>query len=118
MGKTNWNPFPAGQKPVTPAELEKVVPNPLKSEGPHSGMTEDKVELYTDEGGKPRWRRRSSNGQITNVPGESFASPWSALRSAVKLNKDVWADKFMDVRKRPFKRVESKLLDGHPRRMS
>lgn len=33
--KTNWNPFPAGQKPVTPAELEgtELVLQDLKSGG-------------------------------------------------------------------------------------
>jgi uncharacterized protein YegP (UPF0339 family) len=41
-----------------------------------------RCELYTDGGGKHRWRMVSSNGQTTASSGESFASASSARTAA------------------------------------
>ena len=41
-----------------------------------------RCELYTDAGGKYRWRLVSSNGQTTASSGESFSSAGSARTAA------------------------------------
>jgi uncharacterized protein YegP (UPF0339 family) len=41
-----------------------------------------RCELYTDAGGKHRWRLVSSNGQTTASSGESFSSAGSARTAA------------------------------------
>jgi uncharacterized protein YegP (UPF0339 family) len=41
-----------------------------------------RCELYTDTGGKHRWRMVSSNGQTTASSGEAFSSAGSARTAA------------------------------------
>jgi uncharacterized protein YegP (UPF0339 family) len=41
-----------------------------------------RCELYTDTGGKHRWRMVSSNGQTTASSGESFSSAGNARTAA------------------------------------
>lgn len=44
-------------------------------------------EIHQDGSGAYRWRLRSSNGQITAVAGEAFASKSSAIRAAEAVKK-------------------------------
>ena len=59
-----------------------------------------RCELYTDAGGKYRWRLISSNGQTTASSGESFSSAGGARTAAENFvskcatwNFEVYADK-------------------------
>jgi hypothetical protein len=53
-----------------------------------------RVEIYPSGRPKPgakqryRWRRIAGNGQKVTNPGQSFASAWSAERSAKRTNPD------------------------------
>lgn len=99
MSKTSWNPNPGA-----------VAEAPKRSE--------DKVEIYVDEGGEFRWRRVAVNGQIVRVPGEGFSRKYTAIRAAVAQNPDVWADRVMDATSRPIRRCRSVLVtDNLPKRM-
>ena len=49
----------------------------------------DKLVIYSDSSNEFRWRRVSTNGQTVTVPGEGFTVKYSAVRSAVKRNRDV-----------------------------
>jgi uncharacterized protein YegP (UPF0339 family) len=39
-------------------------------------------EVYSDSGGKPRWRAKSANGQTVATSGEAFESESNARRAA------------------------------------
>lgn len=42
-----------------------------------------KVEIYKDDNGKYRWRRRAFNGEIT-MQGQAHKRKWNAKRAARK----------------------------------
>lgn len=46
------------------------------------GTSSARIEVFTDRGGKWRWRVRARNGQITDTAGQSYASRSNALRAA------------------------------------
>jgi uncharacterized protein YegP (UPF0339 family) len=48
-----------------------------------------KVELYRDEAGEWRWRRRASNGQVVSVSGEGYVDRTHAREMAAQLNPDI-----------------------------
>lgn len=75
-------------------------------------MTTDRIEIYRDLAGEYRWRRRASNWQIVSGPGEGYTRKWNAIKAAVARNRDVPADRWLDLTKTPTMRVRSVLLDG------
>lgn len=48
-----------------------------------------KVEIYRDDAGEWRWRRRASNGLIVSVSGEGYVNLSHAREMAAELNPDV-----------------------------
>ena len=77
-------------------------------------MTTDRIEIYRDLAGEFRWRRRASNGQVVSGPGEGYTRKRNAIKSAVRRNRDVPAERWLDLTKTPAVRVRSVLLDGLP----
>ena len=71
-------------------------------------MTADRLEIYRDEAGKWRFRRRARNGEIGN-PSQGYSRRYTALVMAVKRHPDVYRENVVDLTRGGL-RVQSKAL--------
>jgi uncharacterized protein YegP (UPF0339 family) len=50
----------------------------------------DKLQVFQDEAGEWRWRKRAPNGEIIAVSGEGFVDKGGAARAAARANSGDW----------------------------
>ena len=62
-------------------------------------MSADRIEIYRDNAGLWRFRRRARNGEIGN-PSQPYARRWNALVGAARWNPICWEEALL--RLRPF----------------
>lgn len=64
-------------------------------------ITHDFVEVYKDEAGEYRWRRKSRNGKILSDSGEGYKRRSDCLKQAIRCNRDQELIRFPNGSTRP-----------------